>query len=454
MEHPKAKHLRSAEAPEPAQNGAPGIDERYRTMFQNARDAIFVLDASRCIECNPYALEMFGVAPEDVVGRAPMGFSPEVQPDGRRSADAASKRIDAALAGEPQFFEWRSLRKDGAPFDAEVLMSRFASEGRYLLLTVVRDVTARKRAEAALHAEEDLCQRLVQLSPTFVVAIGPDFRTVLVNDTMLSALGYRAEEAVGKDYLETFVPESERPALADLFRFIVARRRVPMFENHVLTRTGRKILCQWQTIPVFSGDNYDFFIGVGIDVTEARRAAEESEKLRAQLVKATQAISSERVLEQLVEKLLELVLESAGGERGALLLEEAGDLAVIACASVKEGVSLERTLLGADWPEAVIRHVWRSGDLLTLADAKFEGPFVHDECVRARDIRSVLCVPVHFHGRAVGVVYLENNAAPHAFTNDRLEMCGIFRPSSRSRSKTPSCFERCKVRRGRAVISS
>jgi PAS domain-containing protein len=56
---------------------------------------------------------------------------------------------------------------------------------------VVRDVTARKRAEAALQAEKDLCERLVQMSPTFVVAIGPDFRTVLVNDTMLSALGYR-----------------------------------------------------------------------------------------------------------------------------------------------------------------------------------------------------------------------------------------------------------------------
>jgi PAS domain S-box-containing protein len=409
-------------APRPAQNGAVGVEERYRAMFQNTRDAIFVLDDSRCLECNPFSLEMFGVAPEEIIGRAPMEFSPELQPDGRPSAIVARDRVDAALAGQPQFFEWRCLRKDGTAFDAEVSMSRFASGGGYFLLAVVRDVTDRKRAEAALQAEKDLCQRLVQLSPTFIVAIGPDFKTVLVNDTMLSALGYREEEVVGRDYMQTFVPELERPALVDLFAYIVARHRVPMFENHVLTKAGRQVLCQWHTIPVFSGDHYDFFIGVGIDITEARRAAHENEKLRAQLVKATQAISSERVLENLVETLVHLVLESAGAERGALLLEEGGVLAMVARASTREGVSLERAPLGTDWPEAVIHHVWRSGDPLILADAKIEGAFVDDACVRGRGLRSVLCVPVRCHGRSVGVVYLENNVTPRAFTNETLEI--------------------------------
>jgi signal transduction histidine kinase len=222
--------------------------------------------------------------------------------------------------------------------------------------------------------------------------------------------------------METFVPEPERPALADLFACIVAGHRVPMFENHVLTRAGRKVLCQWHTIPVFRRDVYDFFIGVGIDITEARRAAEESEKLRAQLVKATQAISSERVVEHLVKTLVQLVLESAGAERGALLLEERGVLAMVARASVGEGVSLEHAPLSADWLEAVIHHVWRSGDPLMLTDAKVEGPFVDDAYVRARGIRSVLCVPVRCHGRPVGVVYLENNVTPRTFTNERLEV--------------------------------
>jgi PAS domain S-box-containing protein len=269
-----AKHVMSDSSSAPKGNVSSASSERYRALFSSARDAIFLFEGSRCIECNPAALEMFGAALDDIIGRAPSQFSPDLQPDGRQSADAAQDRMKAALAGKPQLFEWRHLRKDGSPFHAEVSLSRVDVGGRFLLQAIVRDVTARKQTEGALHAEKDLCERLVKLSPTFLVAIAPDLKTVLVNDTMLSALGYRSEEVVGKDYLETFVPESERPPLAALFATIVAREKALPFENHVVTKDGREILCEWHTIPVFSHGHYDFWVGSGIDITEAKRAAE------------------------------------------------------------------------------------------------------------------------------------------------------------------------------------
>jgi PAS domain S-box-containing protein len=251
--------------------------ELYRALFLGARDAILLFDRSRCIECNPAAVEMFRAASDDIIGWVPLSFSPELQPDGRRSTDAARDRIDAALAGEPQLFEWRHMRKGGTPFDAEVSLVRVAFEGRFLLQAIVRDVTARKQSERALHAEHDLCERLVRLSPTFLVAIARDYQTVLVNDTMLSALGYRSEEVVGKNYIETFVPVSERPALSALFASIVSKKEVRPHANHVVTKDGRRILCEWHTIPVFHAGHHDFWIGSGIDITEARCAAEARE---------------------------------------------------------------------------------------------------------------------------------------------------------------------------------
>jgi PAS domain S-box-containing protein len=264
----------------------PASDERYRAIFRDARDAILVLDDARYVECNARALEMFGAGLEDIVGRSVGDLSPLRQPDGRRSADAARQLIDAALAGEPQLFEWRSLHKDGTPFDVEVSLNRFAVGGRFLLQARVRDITARKRAAAALHDATDLSRRLVHMSPTFIVAVGPDGKTVLMNQTMASALGYSPDEVVGTDYMATFVPESERPALAAHFARIVSRAEVSARDNHVLTRDGHEILCEWHTIPVFTGHTHDFFIGVGIDVTEIRRAAAEREKLRAELLQA------------------------------------------------------------------------------------------------------------------------------------------------------------------------
>jgi PAS domain S-box-containing protein len=142
---------------------------------------------------------------------------------------------------------------------------------------MIRDVTARKLAEEALRGEKDFCQKLVQLSPTFVVAIDPNWTTTLVNHTMLSALGYRLQDVVGKDYFETFVPEPDRAGVADVFFRIACEREVTVSVNHGLTSDGRQVPTEWRRTPVFSGANYDFFIGVGMDVTEARPVAAERE---------------------------------------------------------------------------------------------------------------------------------------------------------------------------------
>ncbi|MFT3765069.1 MAG: trifunctional serine/threonine-protein kinase/ATP-binding protein/sensor histidine kinase [Minicystis sp.] len=141
------------------------------------------------------------------------------------------------------------------------------------------------------------------------------------------------------------------------------------------------------------------------------------------LVKATQTISSEMVRERLLEKLLRIVLESAGAERGALLLEEEGGLAVSASATVEGGISLERApLCGDSWPMSLIQSVLQADEPLVLKDARAEARFADDRCVRGRRIRAVLCVPVRRHGRSVGLVYLENNLTPYAFTRDRIEI--------------------------------
>lgn len=122
-------------------------EERYRQLFENASDAILILQGERCLECNSRTAEMFGVPRDQIIGKSPFDFSPPIQPDGCPSSQAGLEKITAALEGNPQRFEWRHSRPDGTTFETEVTLNKLEIGGELFLQAIVRDVTERKQAE-------------------------------------------------------------------------------------------------------------------------------------------------------------------------------------------------------------------------------------------------------------------------------------------------------------------
>jgi len=150
-----------------------------------------------------------------------------------------------------------------------------------------RLITERKRTEEALRKERDFNKTLIEASPTFFVAIGADGKTLMMNKAMLQALGYDSDEVIGTDYLSTFVPERDREMLSEIFRTLVKQHQPTLNENYVLTKDGRERLVEWHGRPIFKENGqFDFLFGVGIDITERKRAEEERKKLEAKLQQA------------------------------------------------------------------------------------------------------------------------------------------------------------------------
>jgi PAS domain S-box-containing protein len=140
----------------------------------------------------------------------------------------------------------------------------------------------RKQAEEKLQKEMNFNKTLLQVSPAFFVAISKEGKTIMVNDSMLEALGYKLEEIVGKDYMTTFVPERDREMLSEVFEKLVQKKEPTLNENYIMTKDGKELLVEWHGRPVFKENGeYDFFFGVGIDVTERKKveqALKESEE--------------------------------------------------------------------------------------------------------------------------------------------------------------------------------
>jgi PAS domain S-box-containing protein len=147
-------------------------EAKFRTIFESANDAIFLMDPNLIIAYNPKALEMFGCTREQIIGYPTHQLSPEVQPDGRKSLEKAQEKIRAALRGPAQFFEWEHKRCDGTLFNAEVSLNVFCAEGKHYLQAIIRDITDRKRAEEEKQSLQERLQRAEKMESLGLLAGG------------------------------------------------------------------------------------------------------------------------------------------------------------------------------------------------------------------------------------------------------------------------------------------
>lgn len=158
------------------------------------------------------------------------------------------------------------------------------------------------------------------------------------------------------------------------------------------------------------------------------------------VIKASQTISGEIQLNRLLEKMMKIILENAGAERGYFILNLDSKWQVIAESNLEtESVSVYSespfeldfalpvtSINQRNIPSQIIGYVVRTGVVVICGDAAKEGEFKNDPYVKSFSPKSLLCYPIFSHGTVVGIVYLENNLTTDAFTPGRVEILKIL----------------------------
>ncbi|KPA17202.1 multi-sensor signal transduction multi-kinase [Candidatus Magnetomorum sp. HK-1] len=148
------------------------------------------------------------------------------------------------------------------------------------------------------------------------------------------------------------------------------------------------------------------------------------------VMKSSRSISSEIKLERLLDSFLKNIIENAGAQKGLLILENKGkffieaektadknEIKVLQSEAVEQSEKLSKT---------IVNYVERTNENVVLNDAVNEGQFINTPYVQKNNPKSVLCSPIIYQDRVIGMVYLENNLATNAFTSGRLEVVNLL----------------------------
>jgi PAS domain S-box-containing protein len=149
----------------------------------------------------------------------------------------------------------------------------------------------------------------------------------------------------------------------------------------------------------------------------------------ATVIKVSEALSGEMILEKLIFKLMRTAIKQAGAARGLLIVPQGGELQVEAEATAGDEVTVrlrDDAETEAALPESVVRSVVRTKESVILDDASTQNSFSSDPYIVRHRARSVLCLPLMSRSKLIGVLYLENNLAPRVFGPTRMTVLKLL----------------------------
>ncbi|MFO1497112.1 MAG: PAS domain S-box protein [Verrucomicrobiota bacterium] len=296
----------------------------HRGLFENAADAIFVVDGSsrKFTGINPAALRMFGLPTNALSeGLGPVQLSPEFQPDGRRSEAKVDEMIDLALEHGSHFFQWTHCRRSGEEFASTVLITRMELPGQVFCHATVRDVTQENLAATLLAQRTALLAGLLDSIPDLVCFKSRSGVYLGCNPEFGRYAGKSPEEITGLTDLDLFpkpVAESMRQHEA-----IVLEQGCRRYSEAWLTYPdGRRMLVETLRAPFYSPEREVIgVIDVSRDITERNQTAEVLQARQAKLDSIFRAapVAIGVAVERILTELNDTFCQITGYARGDLI---------------------------------------------------------------------------------------------------------------------------------------
>ncbi len=241
-------------------------EERFRATFDQAAVGIAHVGLDgRWLRVNRKLCDIVGYRPDELLA---LTFQDVTHPDDLEADLAQARRL---LAGEIATYslEKRYFRRDRALLWINLTVSLVRTpEGRpKYFISVVEDITEKKRVQDALHRERELLQAIIDKIPVMLTVYEPDAKVLRLNPAFERAVGWSARDAAGVSLMELCYPD---PACRERVREFMQSCRDGWMDLRMRTRDGRDLETSWANVRLSSGTQ----VGIGLDITDRKRYEE------------------------------------------------------------------------------------------------------------------------------------------------------------------------------------
>ena len=240
-------------------------ERKFKSIFENSTNAIFLMDHVTFIDCNSSAEELLGVPKSKIIGKTPVDFSPEYQLNGKRTSDLVPALINQVLNNNPQRFEWIHNR-NGKTIYADVALFSFSMNHKKYIVGFLWDITAYKLSEFATIESEDKYRNLVESIDEIVFACDEKTNLTFINSAVQRIAGYNVDDIIGHPFSTFLHPDDLSIAMNNFMN--LSDNKINRSEYRLKTKDGNYRYFSATIHGIFAGSEFKGARGILMDITQ------------------------------------------------------------------------------------------------------------------------------------------------------------------------------------------